>query len=253
MAQRPVIGIPCYAGKRAGTLRPFYGNNRAYAKALEMAGGTPVLIPHFDDLAALEPLCSRLDGLLLPGGADVHPRAYGEEPHALLGGVDLNEDRLDLALVDYFLEMDLPVLGICRGQQLLNIAVRGTLYQDIRAQRPDSLKHATINKPRSYRAHAVNVIPGTRLAELLGTEPLMVNSFHHQAIKSPGRNVVISATAPDGVIEGIELPNHRFAVAVQWHPEELVAAGDEHMLKLFQGFVEAATHQTVTSYRSLAS
>ena len=245
MIHRPVIGIPCYAGKRAGTLRPLYGSNRAYIKALEMAGGTPVLIPHVEDLAALESLCFRLDGLLLPGGADVHPRGYSEEAHPLLGAVDLNEDHLDLALVDYVLEMDLPVLGICRGQQVLNVAVRGTLYQDIRAQRPESLKHATINKPRSYPAHSVNIIAGTRLAELLGEEPLMVNSLHHQAIKSPGRDVVISATAPDGVIEGMELPTHRFAVAVQWHPEELVAAGDERMLKLFQGFVEATLRSTV--------
>jgi putative glutamine amidotransferase len=249
MSQRPVIGIPCYAGKRAGTLRPFYGNNRAYVKALELAGGTPVLIPHVDDLAALKSLCSRLDGLLLPGGADIHPRAYGEEPHPLLGSVDLNEDRLDLALVDYFLEMDRPVLGICRGQQLLNIAVRGTLYQDIRAERPNTLKHPNANKPRTYLAHPVQIVPGTRLADLLGTATLRVNSLHHQAIRTPGRNTVISATAPDGIVEGIELPNHRFALAVQWHPEELVAnAGDEHMLRLFQGFVAAATGSAITSY-----
>lgn len=249
MAQRPIIGVPCYAGKRAGTLRPFYGNNRAYTKALEMAGGTPVLLPQFADLSTLEPLCARLDGLLLPGGVDIHPRAYGEEPHPLLGTVDPDEDRLELALVDYFLEMDLPVLGICRGQQLLNVALRGTLYQDIRAQRPESFKHANSSKPRTYRAHEVNVIPGTRLAGLLGTEPLMVNSFHHQAIKTPGRNVLIAATAPDGIIEGIELPNHRFVVAVQWHPEELAVDGDERMLRLFQGFVEAATRPTATTYR----
>jgi putative glutamine amidotransferase len=246
---RPVIGIPCYAGKRAGTMRPLYGNNRAYAKAVEMAGGTPVLIPHFDDLADLEPLCSRLDGLLVPGGADIHPHAYGEEPHPLLGSVDLNEDRLGLALVNYFLEMDLPILGICRGQQLLNVAARGTLYQDIHAQRPESQKHAYTGKPRTYRAHPITIIPGTRLAELWGTEPLLVNSFHHQSIKTPGRNIALSAMAPDGIIEGIEFTNHRFILAVQCHPEELAAAGDERALRLFQGFVQAATRPSVTTYR----
>jgi len=246
---RPVIGIPCYAGKRAGTLRPFYGNNRAYPKSVEMAGGTPVLIPHFDDLADLEPLCSRLDGLLLPGGVDIHPRAYGEEEHALLGTVDLNEDRLDLALANYFLEMDLPILGICRGMQLLNVAARGTLYQDIRAQRPQSLKHAYTGKPRAYRAHPITVTPGTRLADLLGTEPLMVNSFHHQGIKTLGRNAISSATAPDDLIEGMEFPNHRFVLAIQCHPEELTVAGDERVLRLFQGFIQAATRPTITIHR----
>ncbi|HEU5368408.1 MAG TPA: gamma-glutamyl-gamma-aminobutyrate hydrolase family protein [Ktedonobacterales bacterium] len=246
---RPVIGIPCYAGKRAGTLRPLYGNNRAYSKAVEMAGGTPVLIPHFDDLAALEPLCSRLDGLLLPGGIDIHPRQYGEEPHPLLGTVDLDEDRLDLALANYFLEMDLPILGICRGLQLLNIAARGTLYQDIHDQRPQSLKHAHTGKPRTYRAHVINITPGTRLADLLGAEPLMVNSFHHQGVKSLGRNALVSATAPDGLIEGMEFPNHRFVVAVQCHPEEHTVAGDERALRLFQGFIQAATRSTTSTYR----
>ncbi len=246
---RPVIGIPCFASKRAGTLRPLYGNNRAYSKAVEMAGGTPVLIPHFDDLADLEPLCSRLDGLLLPGGMDVHPNAYGEEPHTLLGSVDLNEDRLDLALANYFLEMDLPILGICRGMQVLNVVARGTLYQDIHDQRPDSLKHAYTGKPRAYRAHAINIAPGTKLAELMGAEPLMVNSFHHQGVKTLGRNAVVSATAPDGMIEGMEFPNHRFVVAVQCHPEELTVAGDERALRLFQGFIQAATGAIVSSYR----
>ena len=250
MAVRPVIGIPCYEGKRAGTLRPLYGVNRAYIKAVEMAGGTPVLIPHLDDLSDLQPLCARLDGLLLPGGGDMHPRAYGEEAHPLLGGVDVQEDRLELALTDYFLEMDLPILGICRGLQLLNVAARGTLYQDIQSQRPESLKHAYTGKPRTYRAHAIRIQPETRLAELLGTEPLLVNSFHHQAIKTPGRNIVVSALAPDGIIEGIEFPNHRFVLAVQCHPEELTIAGDERALRLFRGFVQAAaTRPTVTTYR----
>lgn len=249
MAVRPVIGIPCYEGKRAGTLRPLYGVNRAYIKAVEMAGGTPVLIPHLDDLSDLEPLCARLDGLLLPGGGDIHPRNFGEEPHPLLGGVDVQEDRLDLALTDYFLEMDRPVLGICRGLQLLNVVARGTLYQDIHDQRPESLKHAYTGKSRTYRAHPISILPDTRLAELLGTEPLLVNSFHHQAIKAPGRNIVASALAPDGIIEGIEFPNHRFVLAVQCHPEELTAAGDERALRLFQGFVQASTRPAVTTYR----
>ncbi len=242
---RPVIGIPCYEGKRAPTMRPFYGNNRAYVKAVEQAGGIPVLIPHFDDLTALEPLCSRLDGLLLPGGADIHPRNYGEEPSPLLGEVDEEEDRLDLALARYFLEMDLPILGICRGVQLLNVAIRGTLYQDITDQRPNSEPHAIIDQPRFYRAHSISIKPGTRLAELIGTEPLMVNSLHHQAVKALGRNAIISATAPDGVVEGIELPEHRFAIGIQCHPEELVADGDERSRLLFQGFIKAATRTSI--------
>jgi putative glutamine amidotransferase len=246
---RPVIGIPCYEGQRAPTLRPFYGNNRAYVKAVEQAGGIPVLIPHLDDLTAVEQICERLDGLLLPGGADIHPKNYGEEPHRLLGEVDEEEDRLDLALTRYFLERDLPILGICRGVQLLNVATRGTLYQDLTDQRPDTEAHAIIHQPRFYRAHRIIIKPGTRLAQLIGTQPLEVNSLHHQAVKTTGPNVIISATAPDGVVEGIELPEHRFAVGVQCHPEELVAAGDERSRLLFQGFIKVAaqSRQTIAS------
>ncbi len=239
----PLIGIPCYAGERAGTLRPLYGINRIYVEALERAGGTAILIPHTKNITALYPLCTLLQGLLLPGGADIDPLCYHDEPHPALGRTDPEEDRLDLALVAYFLEKDLPILGISRGMQLINIARGGTLYQDIASQRPESLRHNYDYTPRqvTYLAHPIAIKPHSLLARLLGTEPLMVNSFHHQAINKIGWDLAASAWAPDGIIEGLESPHHRFVVGVQFQAPELALQEDRRVMRLFQEFIKVAS------------
>ncbi len=135
--ETPVVGIPCYSGERAGSGRPFYGNNQAYARALIEAGLAPLLIPPMDE-AALEAVCGRLDGLLLSGGEDVDPARYGEERLAACGPAEPERDRMELALTRMALERDLPTLGICRGMQVLNVARGGTLYQDLGTQRPEA-------------------------------------------------------------------------------------------------------------------
>lgn len=233
---RPLIGIPCSVRLNEGA-PPLYQANQAYCAALALSGGAPVLIPSIDDLDALRALFDSLDGLLLPGGADIGPSIYGARPHPRLGAVDSARDRAELALAQWALAEQKPVLGICRGQQLLNVASGGTLFQDIPSEIPRALRHRV--EQRNAMAHTIDVEPDSRLADLLGTTRTMVNSLHHQALRDLAHGWQLTAQAPDGVIEGIERLDHRFAVAVQFHPEELVP-GHEASERLLQRFVTEA-------------
>ncbi|MBE3558274.1 MAG: type 1 glutamine amidotransferase [Ktedonobacteraceae bacterium] len=236
---RPLIGIPCHAGLRAQTDRPIYYNNRSYTHAVEKAGGVPILIPVLEDLRALEALLPRLDGLLLSGGIDVDPRYYQEEPHPLLGETNPHLDALELALAKWAFKNDIPTLGICRGMQLLNVALGGKLYQDLSAEQAASLRHANWDLPRNKLIHHLYLKASCRLEKILGTRKIAVNSLHHQAVKEIGHGVAICGTAEDGVAEALEVPAHRFMLAVQCHPEELYT---EHpaWLNLFKALVEAS-------------
>jgi putative glutamine amidotransferase len=235
---RPLIGIPCHAAYRHGSYRPVYCNNRSYVHAVEEAGGVPVLIPLIQDLAALEALLVRLDGLLLPGGQDIQPQHYGEKPHPRLGDVDPELDEFELTLAHWALREDKPILGICRGLQLLNVALGGTLYQDLETQYPGSMRHMYLDLPRSQLVHRILVEPGTLLAQLSGEREFWVNSIHHQAVKDPGQGVRIAARAEDGVVEAIEVPAQRFALALQCHPEEIYRQVPA-CARLFAAFVRA--------------
>jgi putative glutamine amidotransferase len=235
---QPLIGIPCYAAKRANSLRPLYGNNQTYVRAVERAGGIPLLIPPLVDEEGLGAVCAHLDGLLLSGGADIAPARYGEEPTPQCEAPEPERDALELALARWALDHGLPTLGICRGMQLLNVASGGTLYQDIATQQPEAQRHPHTDHPRDYRAHTIHVRPDSQLAAILGTTEHAVNSLHHQAVRELGRGVRIVAQAPDGIAEGMEFPEHPFAVAVQYHPEELEQA-DELSRRLFAAFVRA--------------
>lgn len=234
---RPIIGIPWSAGPRAKLFAPVW---TAYAQAIEQAGGTPLWLPPVADVAAFAPLWMWLDGVLLPGGVDVHPFAYGEDLHPRLGTVDPEADRLELWLAEEALQRNLPTLGVNRGMQVLNVAVGGSLIQDLVAQLGTTWSHVTIGQPRCVPAHPVSIVPGTCLADLIGPESAFVNSFHHQGIKEPGRGVAIAAMAPDDVVEAIALPERRFALGVQWAIEALALAGDQRMQRVFAGFIEAA-------------
>jgi putative glutamine amidotransferase len=198
-----------------------------------------VLVPPAPE-ETLHAIFARLDGLLLPGGVDIDPDEFGEDRHPKLGTVEAERDTLELALCRWALAENKPVLGICRGIQAMNVAAGGTLYQDIPAQYPTTIVHAndSARLPRSFLAHDVLLEANTRLAELVGAEPLPVNSWHHQAVKDVGRGLVVSARARDGIIEGVEAPAHRFAVAVQFHPEDLYETS-ERLRRLFTGFVAA--------------
>jgi putative glutamine amidotransferase len=239
----PLIGITGFQialpGRRSRVIAQ--GQLVSYLKAVARAGGAPVIVPTDLEEKISRAIFERLDGLLLPGGNDVSPDTYGETPHDKLGRVDEALDRTELALARWAVTVDHPLLAICRGIQVLNVALGGTLYQDIPSQLPDALEHHRFRSrgyPPNDRAHDVTVEPGSRLAAALGVTEVTTNSRHHQAIKDTASELTAVAHTSDGLIEGVEIPGARFAVGVQWHPENLVDA-DPAMHRLFETFVEA--------------
>lgn len=245
MPRRPVIGIatqtlPPIPGERP----PCWVMGYRYVEALRAVGAVPwviPLLPHDPD--TLEEIFSRLDGVFLTGGVDVDPTRYGEPRSPLCGTSDPDRDAVEIRLLRYAIEKDLPVLAVCRGIQILNVTCGGTLYQDVAAQVPAALKHDYFPTPqnpsRTYLAHDVTVKPNTRLGRVLGAGVVPVNSMHHQAIKDLAPGLVPNAYAPDGIIEGVEGVDRRYVIAVQWHPEELADTQPE-MRRLFTSFVEEA-------------
>jgi putative glutamine amidotransferase len=236
---RPLIGIPCHAIIRAETGRPIYANNRAYVRAVESAGGLPILIPMINDLNILTALLTRLDGLVLSGGIDLHPSRYGEEVHPLTEEADLELDEFEITLASWAFQEDLPVLGVCRGMQLINVVLGGSLYQDVSDQCPISIAHSNRHLPRTHLAHHTIIEPGSRMEKILGTGGVWVNSLHHQAVKDPGKGVRITGRAPDGIPELLEVTSYRFVMAAQSHPEEIYSI-EPAFARLFSAFVQAS-------------
>lgn len=246
MHRRPLIGIPTQTlhsidGIPAALPESWVMNQR-YSRAVATAGGLPVMIPLLDEMDTLRELFDRLDGLLIPGGVDVDPATYGEAPLPTCGRLDRDRDRVELSLARWAREDGKPLFGLCRGLQIVNVALGGTLYQDIAAQRSDAIKHdyfPTAGYSRAHLAHPVTVSGGTRLHAFVGTAPLKVNSMHHQAVKNLAPELVTTAVAPDGLVEAVESPDSHFLLGVQWHPEAL-SDHDHRMHRLLAGFVEAA-------------
>jgi putative glutamine amidotransferase len=232
---RPRIGLTLDAEPPGGYSRlPWYALRENYFGALVAAGGLPVALPHEPELAVA--YLDLLDGLIVTGGAfDLDPSLYGAtERHASVTTKD-RRTAFELAITRAALGRDVPLLGICGGQQLLNVALGGTLIQHIPDAVPDCLPHEQPN-PRTEPGHTVTIGPGTLLHRLVGAAELPVNSAHHQAALGVGDAVVISARAPDGVIEAIEDPRRRFCLGVQWHPEYGITDGDR---ALFRALVAA--------------
>jgi putative glutamine amidotransferase len=221
---------------------PMHAVMAAYIQAVARAGGLPVLIPLGLEVAAYQALFERLDGILFTGGGDVNPDRYGGQEHSKVGDVDAERDRVELWLSQAVIAQDKPFLGICRGCQVLNVALGGTLYEDILDQKEGALKHDYYpDQPRSLLAHEVEIAPGSRLAGILGLTSTQVNSLHHQGVRQLASRLTATAHAPDGMLEAYELPAHRFGLAVQWHPEWLQE--HEPMRKLFSAFVEASSRR----------
>lgn len=235
---RPVIAVPCYTTKRAGALAPIYAANQTYIQALEEAGGVPVLVPLYSQAETLATLRGRFDGLLLTGGGDVDPARYGEAAIPETQEPSQPRDEVEIAIAQSALAERIPVLGICRGIQLLNVACGGTLYQDIHTQVPGARNHNLTNRVRGSKAHPVSIEAGSLLARATGVTQHEVNSFHHQSVKGPGKGVRIIARAPDGVVEAIEVTAYPFGLGVQFHPERMYTT-DPVMRRLFEAFVAA--------------
>ncbi len=237
MSQAPLIGVTTSVTIGKTPERAYV--NSAYLHAIQQAGGVPVALPPQLSAASLARLCRGLDGLLLTGGGDLDPALYGETPHPTVCEVAPARDALECSAVRIALDRRLPILAICRGVQLLNVALGGTLFQDVGTDPGTELAHSQ-REPRDQPTHKVRVQAGSRLAETLGTDELEVNSMHHQAVKGLGAGLAAVAWAPDRIIEGVEVTDaSRFVLGVQWHPEEL--CGDsEPARRLFTALVGSA-------------
>jgi putative glutamine amidotransferase len=236
MGQRPLIGLTLDAEPPGGySTFPWYALRRNYFDAVAAAGGLPIALPHDPDLVG--DYLGRLDGLLVTGGAfDVDPALFGAP--ARHPSVTTKDGRtvFELAVTRAALDRDLPLLGICGGEQLLNVALGGTLLQHIPDEVAGALPHEQPN-PRDQAGHTVRIAPGTLLHRVTGTDSLAVNSAHHQAVAALAPGCVANAWAEDGVVEGLEASGHRFCLGVQWHPEFILSDGDA---RIFGAFVAAA-------------
>jgi putative glutamine amidotransferase len=238
LADRPVIGINVIVSSREGSDYVSMSVGAAYVDAVVAAGGLPVLVPAVLSDEHLAHYVEMMDGFVLTGGADISPSRYGQDPHPTVSLLHPRREAFDFLFLERALATGKPVLGICLGMQQMNVLKGGSMIQDIPSQTTTTIDHRP-SQPIGQHAHDIEVIPGTRLHALLGTTALRVNSLHHQAcIVSPESNIVVSALAPDGIVEAIELPDHPFALGVQWHPESL--ASEEPHLNLFRALVEQA-------------
>lgn len=230
---KPLIGVSLSFNDKDRA----YQLAETYIESVKKAGGIPVLLPHTPEDAAS--LAVRCDGLLISGGPDMDPAYFDEQPIPQIGAICPERDESEVALLKAFMDAGKPVLGICRGSQILNVVFGGTLYQDLYSQYKQEapIKHVQ-QGPRWYTSHGITVEKGTKLEEIFGDRHIGVNSFHHQAVKDVAPGFVVAAKAPDGVIEAIEKPDHPFCIGVQWHPECMFEQNTPFD-KLFETFIAA--------------
>jgi len=235
---KPFIGVSC----------SFSENKRgqgqctvpaSYVDAVQAAGGVPIIVPQVHERDDALAILNRLDAMIFTGGADIRPERYGEGLHSKTKLVTDRRETSDFMFAEAAIERDMPVMAICYGCQLLNVALGGTLYQDVPDQIGSEIAHASSEAP--YPRHMVRIEPGTKLAGILQAKEVLANSSHHQAVKSVAEPVIISARAEDGVIEAIESTTHRHILGIQWHPERLI--DEEKHLALFRALVQEASNR----------
>lgn len=237
---KPIIGITTFREKREKG--EYNSINFGYAEAVIAAGGLPVFIPIVPEDVATEILENgSIDGLIFSGGEDVAPRYFGEEPILQIGGIDSKRDAMEFKLLDEACKRKIPVLGICRGHQLINVAFDGTLYQDIDSQVQSAMGHHPTHINRDELFHSVNIKKESVLHDIFKNEKIYVNSFHHQGIKKLGKGLKAAALSCEGIVEAFETVdmNDKFILGIQWHPENLVNRYPE-FLGIFKLLVEKA-------------
>ena len=209
-----------------------------YARAIEASGGLPFIIPYTESEAQIKEYVTRCDGVLFSGGCDIEPKKFGEETLPTCGNIQLYRDSLELAFFKEAFKAKKPILGICRGSQLINVALGGTLYQDIPTMIPSEIPHRQ-KEARSLPSHSVKILSDTPLMELIGKERMVANSFHHQAIKALGDGLEVMALADDGIIEAIYHTDYSYLIAYQWHPERLCESNEDNR-RIFDDFISAS-------------
>jgi putative glutamine amidotransferase len=239
---RPVIGITCRLAVDEAWCPAVVGVRRGYVDAIIEAGGAPLLIPPLVDESTLRQLYVIMDGILLSGGEDIDPALYSEARHPQLGTVDAHRDSTEIPLARWAVADNKPLLAICRGIQVLNVALGGTLYQDIASQYETSITHdaGVQNRCWDHLDHPVVLEPDSKLAELLGTTKLEVNSLHHQALKDIPDMLHVVGRAPDGIVEAVEGTGEGFVLGIQCHPEQLWQERDTRWRHVFHAFIAAA-------------
>ncbi|WP_041544089.1 gamma-glutamyl-gamma-aminobutyrate hydrolase family protein [Oceanobacillus iheyensis] len=237
---KPVIGITSSMETDCSQ----YTINNRNIRAIENAGGIPVMLPYLKNDEDIDYMMNKLDGLYLTGGYDIDPTLFGEEPLPGLGIIIPERDRSEIAYVEKMIERDKPILGVCRGSQILNIALGGLMYQDIYSQL-DTVKLLQHRQkaPIDHRSHFVHVKEGSLLYQLTGLDKFKVNSYHHQTNNRVPEDYQICATASDGIIEAFESEKHRFVLGLQWHPEGLIDCKDDPSFAIYQGFIKACMNQ----------
>lgn len=238
---RPIVALTCNTEERATAAQGRDFATHAYSAALRRAGAAPVLVPAADEEGPVRDALAGAAGVLITGGKDISPAVYGEPTLSFCGTIEPARDSLDRWVIEGAQELELPVLAICRGIQALAAFLGGALYQDIERQVAGAGCHRQ-RAPRDAHSHMARITPGTLLAGVVGEDELPVNSFHHQAVKDVPAGFVVSARAPDGIIEGLEAADGRFCLGVQWHPEDMAGARPRHQA-LFEALVEAAARR----------
>lgn len=241
---KPIIGISSNFGYTAAStsfphsVMPNHNLGDSYVQAIERAGGIPLIIPNYTNAKEMLDLVHQIDGLLISGGVDVDSKLWGERAITEVTAFQPRRDTTEAEMVrEAINNTNIPVLGICRGEQMLNVAMGGSLVQDLKKE--GKLEHRMTMYERNVPSHTVKIVPGSKLAKIIGSDTAWVNSYHHQAVRevAPGF-VKVAESDPDGVTESIELPGERFVLGVQWHPEGLID-NDEHQA-IFRAFVNAA-------------
>ena len=207
-----------------------------YIQAITKFGGVPIILPNIEE-DAIDSIVQLLDGLLLTGGGDIDPTIFNEEPHQNLGSITPERDEFEIAVINKMLKLNKPILGICRGMQILNIAIGGDMYQDIYMQSQSKLLQHTQLAPRNHASHFVKVLKGSTLSDIVQAEKIKVNSFHHQAVREIPNNYKACAVSSDGIIEAFESTVHSFVMGVQWHPECLLGKDDLASTAIFKSFI----------------
>lgn len=228
----PIIGVTSHV-----ELDYVHTVSNDYLQSVIQAGGVPIILPIGIDEHARK-LAEKIDGLVVTGGGDIDPTLFGEEPMQNLGMISPGRDSFEMLMIQEMLKADKPVLAICRGIQILNIAVGGDMYQDIYSQISDSLLQHGQKAARTHLSHFVDAPEDSLMAKIAGQSRFKVNSYHHQAVRDVPKPLIVSGRASDGIIEAIESTEHKFVLGVQWHPEPLAVKGDEISIRIFEQFIE---------------